>query len=123
MSDADLPDRIRIVLERHRGAANPIEAEPLAWCALSDERSVRDAIQTMRQRGELIGSRTQEPAGFYLIEDAAEAAAVERTFRSRALCMLKTDRALRKAAQERFSGQLRLPVAALEAAIAELEAE
>lgn len=123
MADADLPARIRKVLEYHRGADSAIEAEPLAYYAMSDERSVRDAIQGMRQAGELIGSRTAAPAGFYLIQDPAEAIAVERVFRSRALSMLKTLSAIRRSAHERFSGQMRMPVAPVEAAIKTLEVE
>ena len=100
-----LKDRILLILEsNHIGRQRAIKAKDLARKVGEPERAVRAAISEMRKDGRLILSAVQRPYGYFMASNHDEWREFRNgNLRPRALDILETDRAMNKAAQERWS--------------------
>jgi len=107
---ATLEDRVRIELEEsHVGRQNAIKARVLARKLGEPERVVRATIQALRKDGALILSAISPPYGYFVAETAEEWREFRhQNLRARALDILETDKAMAKAARERFGPAVQL---------------
>jgi len=89
-----------------RGRASARTAADLASRLGISERSVRGSVEFLRREGHLIGSTTTNGGGFYIVQSREELEDTARQFRSRALAMLTTKRAMERSAAERFGPEV-----------------
>ena len=89
-----------------RGRANARPAAHLAAAIGVSERSIRGSVERLRREGHLIGSTTTNGGGFYIVQSREELEDTARQFRSRALAMLTTKRAMERSAAERFGPEV-----------------
>lgn len=88
------------------GRVNARPAAHLAAAIGVSERSVRGSVEHLRREGHLIGSTTTSGGGFYLVQTREELEDTARQFRSRALAMLTTKRAMERSAAQRFGPEV-----------------
>jgi hypothetical protein len=109
-------DYIATCIEFHQGKDKAITSDDLLTylyrisdanrAQVPDERSLRDTIHSMRRAGCVIASCER---GYYLPRDRTEALEyLDSTLRSRALDLLQTIRAQRRAIAKLYDGQLRM---------------
>lgn len=95
---------------KHRGRSNPISIARLRELTGYGERQIKGLVEqlviTHRMR---IGGSRQEPAGYFIVQDAADLAAAVEPYKSQILSMLRRLRVLDAPhARREFLGQIRL---------------
>lgn len=124
MSDPELPLdyyddqelRVLATLRAARGRAQAIGCEALAAATGIPGREIQKVIHRLRvEHGRPIASTAARPAGYYLIETAAELERCYQEHRSKALGTLAAMAALRRVHLRELLGQLQIecPAAAL----------
>lgn len=86
------PSELRVLetLQRHRGRARAIHKEALAEMVEMDVRQVRIVIAHLIERhNQPIGSASQSPAGYFLIETAQEAEQAAQELQARIIQLAK----------------------------------
>jgi len=95
------------ILATHRGRANAVKASVVAaqlgLRGRYADRPVRDAIRTLRNEGYVILSATREPMGYFLCANRAEWLEYGETMRGRAVDLLATVTAMRRAVERQFA--------------------
>jgi hypothetical protein len=105
--DEELEQQLRYELAKRRGRAQAIKADVLAIACGKDERAVRLAIKMLIEaRGALIGSATDEPAGYYWIATPEELAQATQGLWHRAISCLVRISKLNKTGMQTVIGQL-----------------
>ena len=69
----NLKAQLKYTLSKHKGYSNPITAKQLALIFRKDERIIRLLIRELISEGLPIASRTELPAGYFLITNFNEA--------------------------------------------------
>jgi len=106
---ADEEFRVWEVVRRHRGPESAIKVSDLAWrTGLKDQR-VRELVSDLVvKHGKLIGSRTGNPPGYYIITDRRELEEHVRSLRHRGIACLVRAAALSRQSIEDIFRQGRL---------------
>ncbi len=80
----DLCEAVMRILRDHYGRSKAIKGKEIArLLGFRDDRQVRQAIRELIARGIPIASVTESPAGYFLIEEPAEALDYQQALRSR----------------------------------------
>lgn len=95
---------------RHRGRGNPIAIARLKWLTGYSERQIKAIVEQLVVAHRMqIGGRREEPAGYFMIEDAEDQATAVGPYKSQILAMFRRLRVLESPRRLReFLGQLKL---------------
>lgn len=97
---------MRKILQRHRGADNPITMTQLFTAATGEQaiptrrydqtRIIRSLVEQLRRDGVPIANRGGKTGGYYLAENEAELDGTIRNFHNRAMSSLQQEAALKR---------------------------
>lgn len=103
--------RVLSVLRAHRGRARAIRVDELGRVCGIRGRECQAVVHRLRvEHGVPVASAAGQPAGYYLVETAAELEQCYREHRSKALSTLAAMAALRRVALPDLLGQLAIEV-------------
>lgn len=106
---ADDKQIVLAVLDRHRGRASAISKEALAAECGLNERHVRNLIVSLiKHHGAAIGSSSSPPAGYFLIQTAADNDAAKGELRHRIIQLARRLAMLQQNTPDEVLDQLKL---------------
>ncbi len=101
--------QILSILSQRRGKELAIPVRALAEAVRISERELRDRVKHLVEyHGVLIGSSTQQPYGYYIMEDPEEVDAAVRQLQHRLISLAVRISKLRKISLEEVWGQMRI---------------
>ncbi len=101
--------QILSILSQRRGKALAIPVRALAEAVRISERELRNRVKHLVEYHDvLIGSSTQQPYGYYIMEDPEEMEAAVRQLQHRLISLAVRISKLRKISIEDVFGQMRL---------------
>lgn len=102
---ADEEFRVWQVVRRQRSPENAIKVADLAWRTGLKDQQVREIVSNLVvKHGKLIGSRTGNPPGFYIITNPEELREHVRSLRHRGIaCLVRAAALSRQSIEDIFS--------------------